>query len=304
MRVLRDLFVLLILAFLGLLIGALPMVAIMALNGGQLTSSSVIVGQWLTGPFVFFLPAILWFLIFHHGENVWKAFYFRMPSWRAVAISIVFTFVSLPIASASASWLSVFELPQSMQDYFDAQAVQQIKMIVLMMGDFGPLSAVNAVLLVGVATGIAEETMFRGAVRRIFADSFGIHGTALIVGFIFSLIHFEFYGFVWRWALGSVYVYLVYCTGSIWPSIVAHALNNSLSVLTMIFSDEFDSALPTTDAEWLALAQSQDMPMPISLSIASFVATVALAAYFWQNRAVFANKALLDEKKQQEIAVD
>jgi len=289
MKVLRDLGFLLIVALIGALVASIPMLVIMAMNNMQLTTSAMLVGQWLTGPLVFFLPAVIWFLIFHRGENVWKGFKFTMPKWNAVAIAVAFTLVSLPFASASSEWLTVFELPESVQSYFDSQMVQQMKMIVMMMGDFGPLYFIDAVLLIGVMTAISEETMFRGAVRRVFSDRLGVHGTALLVGFIFSLIHFEFYGFIWRWVLGSAYVYLVYYSGSIWPSVVAHALNNSMAVVQLMFTDELKGALPQTDAEWMALATSQEMTVPTGFAIASFVATVAVVVYFWLNREKMGN---------------
>ena len=53
----------------------------------------------------------------------------------------------------------------------------------------------------------------------------------MIVGLIFSLIHMEFYGLIPRWILGTCFVYLVYYTGSIWPSVLAHAINNLYALM-------------------------------------------------------------------------
>ena len=39
--------------------------------------------------------------------------------------------------------------------------------------------------------------------------------------------------FIPRWLLGTGFVYLVYWTGSIWPSVIAHAINNLWALIEM-----------------------------------------------------------------------
>ena len=49
---------------------------------------------------------------------------------------------------------------------------------------------------------------------------------------IFSAMHFQFYGFIPRVLLGAFFGYLAFWSGSLWLPIFAHALNNSLVVLS------------------------------------------------------------------------
>ncbi len=52
----------------------------------------------------------------------------------------------------------------------------------------------------------------------------------LLTGLIFSAIHFSWYGFIPRLALGMVLGYIFYYTGNLWYSIIAHFFNNALMV--------------------------------------------------------------------------
>jgi uncharacterized protein len=52
----------------------------------------------------------------------------------------------------------------------------------------------------------------------------------ILTGLIFSAIHFSWYGFIPRVALGMVLGYIFYYTGNLWYSIIAHFFNNALMV--------------------------------------------------------------------------
>lgn len=78
---------------------------------------------------------------------------------------------------------------------------------------------------------IAEELFFRGALQRLIAGTCGAHLAIWTAAFVFSAIHFQFYGFVPRLLLGAALGYLYWYSGSLWPSIVAHFVNNALTVI-------------------------------------------------------------------------
>jgi membrane protease YdiL (CAAX protease family) len=89
-------------------------------------------------------------------------------------------------------------------------------------------------LLALIATTIApfcEEVAFRGwiltALRIRHRPVFAILGSALL----FALMHLDPVRFVALFALGTGYGWLAWRSGSIWPSVLAHATNNGLGVL-------------------------------------------------------------------------
>ena len=57
-----------------------------------------------------------------------------------------------------------------------------------------------------------------------------------ITAFLFSFIHFQFYGFFPRFLLGLYFGYLLVWSGSIWVPVTAHFINNGLAVFYYHFA--------------------------------------------------------------------
>jgi uncharacterized protein len=86
-------------------------------------------------------------------------------------------------------------------------------------------------LVLALIPALGEELLFRGLVQRyaigwIRSPHAGIWFTAAL----FSFIHFQFLGFLPRLLLGAYFGYMVFWTGSLWPAIGLHFLNNALAV--------------------------------------------------------------------------
>lgn len=98
-------------------------------------------------------------------------------------------------------------------------------------GSVGDL--IVGILIIGILTGIAEELFFRGAMQNLFMSMPKVrkHFAIWAAAFIFSFMHFQFFGFVPRLLLGAYFGYLIWWTGSVWVPIIAHAFNNSLVVV-------------------------------------------------------------------------
>jgi membrane protease YdiL (CAAX protease family) len=57
----------------------------------------------------------------------------------------------------------------------------------------------------------------------------------IITSVIFSVIHFSWYGFIPRVALGMVLGTIFYYTGNLWYSIIGHFFNNALMVSILYY---------------------------------------------------------------------
>jgi hypothetical protein len=78
---------------------------------------------------------------------------------------------------------------------------------------------------------LSEELFFRGVLQNVLIDCFKNKHVGVWVGaIIFSAFHLQFYGFLPRILMGAYLGYLLVWTGSLWPGIIAHFLNNGLAV--------------------------------------------------------------------------
>ncbi|MEB0263452.1 MULTISPECIES: type II CAAX endopeptidase family protein [unclassified Mucilaginibacter] len=92
---------------------------------------------------------------------------------------------------------------------------------------------IKNVLLIGFLTAVAEEFMFRGVLQTIFEKwTKNTHIAIWVVAVLFSAFHMEFYGFFPRTLLGAIFGYFVAYSGSIWPAIWGHFLNNATAVIS------------------------------------------------------------------------
>lgn len=155
-------------------------------------------------------------------------------TFRALAGIIIIYILTSPMINQIALWNQEFHLPDSMTGLENSLRGMEESAAAItkkMLDNPSMLNMVIAVLVVGILTGICEELLFRGCLQRILSRSLSHHASIWISAFIFSAIHFQFFGFIPRLLLGAWFGYLLWWTGSIWTSIFAHSLNNSIVVI-------------------------------------------------------------------------
>lgn len=111
-----------------------------------------------------------------------------------------------------------------------------------------------ALLMLGavVLAGLCEELLFRGLLLRLLSLG-GRWGPAIMVTAIaFSLFHLDIIGLLPRTVMGIYFGLLVWRSGSSFPAMLAHGLNNLLAFTAVPFLDGSEAEPPTT-AEALML---------------------------------------------------
>ncbi|MDE7443455.1 MAG: CPBP family intramembrane metalloprotease [Muribaculaceae bacterium] len=160
----------------------------------------------------------------------------RSPRW-AVAVLALFTFMmSVPLMNRIVVWNEGLQLPDSMQSLqvWMAEAEQRAAHLTdMLIGGTSVSSMVMGVLIVGVLAGLSEELFFRGALQRLLMTRpMNAHVAIWLTAALFSLFHFQFFGFVPRMLLGALFGYMAWWTRCLWIPIMLHVVNNSLVVVT------------------------------------------------------------------------
>jgi len=100
-----------------------------------------------------------------------------------------------------------------------------------------PAFLVNLVMI-AVLPAIGEELLFRGVILRFLKEWTGkVHLAVLLSAFIFSTLHFQFYGFFPRFLLGVLLGYMFIWSGSLWVPILVHFINNGTAVIIMFLAN-------------------------------------------------------------------
>ncbi len=94
-----------------------------------------------------------------------------------------------------------------------------------------PGQFVLAFMVIAVIPGIGEELVFRGLVqRKLIEGRLNPHLSIWLAAIIFSAIHIQFFGFIPRMLLGVLFGYLYYWSGDLRVPILAHFMNNGLTI--------------------------------------------------------------------------
>lgn len=202
------------------------------------------------------------------------------PVKAYIGVLIVY-FLALPAMNQLIAWNAGLHFPEwasglenTLRGWEDANSAVTEK--VLSAGSFGGMLC--GVAIVGILTGFSEELFFRGGLQGIFSRS-GV-GVALSVwgaAAIFSAVHFQFFGFFPRLLMGAFFGYLLVWTCSLWPAVFAHALNNSIVVVSYwCYGDDSAGGI-----DGFGIAGEGELPWG---AIASVVATTL---FFWRFRGSF-----------------
>lgn len=108
-------------------------------------------------------------------------------------------------------------------------------------------------LILAVLPAISEELFFRGILQRIFIQLTTRPWVGIIItAIIFSALHGQFLGFFPRMVLGMVLGALYWYSGSLYPGIIAHFLNNAIQVVVVYYRPDMLDKEPEFSAALIA----------------------------------------------------
>lgn len=122
-------------------------------------------------------------------------------------------------------------------------------------GDFLKLS-----FLIAISAGICEEIFFRGMVLNAYEQHTNKRFAFFMSAILFGVFHYNIQNLIGPILLGFIFAYLVYITDSVLSAIIAHAINNWISVIAGFIVNNFGSEL-TEVAQGEASFSSSEMIM-------------------------------------------
>jgi len=195
------------------------------------------------------LPAIIYLWLCSPDDKTEGNFQ-KPLSYMPVVLSAILIVFAQPIigwASELNSYLSLPEGLSSIENWMKNAETQGELITEAFLSTTSTSGLLVNIFMIAVLPAFAEEILFRGALASLFKEwTKNVHLAVFLSAFIFSAIHMQFYGFLPRFLLGLALGYLFFWSGSLWLPIVAHFINNFLSVIVEFL---FRKGIITTNAE-------------------------------------------------------
>lgn len=232
--------------FLYQIIGALLTVLIFGLNLESIPVNSLRL-MTMAGQILFILLPALLFAKWIYSD-VGKIIRIRKPDLKELGLFIIGIIILTPLLQSYLFMQNYFlevlaknsSAINSIKSFFDAlnEMVEKTYGNLLSASNIFELTFV--VIVVAVVPALSEETMFRGFIQRSFELKYKKYLAAIITAVFFSLYHFNPYGFVPLFILGSFFGFAAYKSKTLIIPMILHFLNNfsAVSLYHIIGDDE------------------------------------------------------------------
>ncbi len=201
-------------------------------------------GIWFTQIFVFL--GVGWYVLRATGREPVRYTGLSFPGLGPAAFGFLLGVVNFFVVVAPIQYISQSLMPESWREIYDVADIFRGQT---------PVEMAFIVASVGLGAPVCEEFFFRG----VFFQGLRAHGGPPLRGIalsavVFSAFHLDPVGFLARVELGVLFGWLLVRTGSLWPSILAHAANNLVSTVLFFAAKQVESPQePTTREELMTL---------------------------------------------------
>ena len=200
-------------------------------NGGDVSSFTPGETTYTTTGIAMILSgiAMIWHLI-HFKYVKFNLKSFGEVSGKTIGLSIPLIVAGMLFINLCSEFLG---LPDLMQDTF-----------------LGMSRNVFGIISITIMAPLVEELLFRGAIQGyMLRKGMKPLNAILIASAIFGIVHMNPIQIPFAFAIGLIFGWLYYRTGSVVPGIIGHFINNSIACLQMATLTEEEFNTKTT--EWL-----------------------------------------------------
>lgn len=187
--------------------------------------------QMLLATFIFFAPALATAFILNRKPFAYLGFN-NKNSLKTIMLGLAVMGATVVLSDSLATINEMIPVSENMRVYFKGLEDTYMKQVLVLSHMSGIPDLLFSLLVMALAPAIFEEVFFRGGLQQMMTKATGKAVVSIVVtSLIFSAIHFSFYGFLSRFALGIVLGILFVESKNIWVPILAHFLNNAIAVI-------------------------------------------------------------------------
>ena len=187
--------------------------------------------QTISALCMFFIPAFV--TIWRLSPKPYSYMGFNTKSsFKSILIGMMIMGVTIVLAGALATLNEMIPLTESLKASAKAMEEAYMKQVVVLSNMNGVADLIITLVVMALAPAIFEEVFFRAGFQNMMNRATGKTTLSIVItSLLFSAIHFSYYGFFARFALGMTLGYLFAYSKNIWIPILAHFLNNAVGVI-------------------------------------------------------------------------
>ncbi|MDA3906485.1 MAG: CPBP family intramembrane metalloprotease [Bacteroidales bacterium] len=168
----------------------------------------------------------------------------KSPKISLIGIALVISIVSSPVLNWVMEVNYQAHLPEafaSLENWMRQMEIEATRLTELFLNGNNMSTLLVNLLMMAVLAGLGEELLLRGAIQPLLIKiTKNAHIGIWVAAALFSLMHFQFFGFIPRMLLGALFGYYYYWSRNLWIPIIAHILNNGFIVVYVFFSGTSD----------------------------------------------------------------
>lgn len=213
----------------GILFSSVLGVFVAMINGGEIFSfKNLRIIQVLNQVVGFMMPAVVYAILVKEKPFNFLGFN-KMPAWSLLGIVAMFTII--PFLGTVTDWNDSIVFPESMRAIEEQMRATQQKSEEIIEMFISQGSLFSSLLIIAALAAVSEELLFRSVIQRWLMKLFkNVHVAIIVTAIVFSAFHMDFFGFFPRLFLGVMLGYMFWMTGSIFPSMLMHFVNNATIV--------------------------------------------------------------------------
>ncbi|MEN9684281.1 MAG: hypothetical protein RLZZ28_67 [Bacteroidota bacterium] len=224
----------------------------------------------------FFLPAFILARLLQKNPFSQLGFHANMSSKQVLWVVII-TFASMVLSGALGELNEQIPLPanlfkkaKELEEVYKTSMMGMVKM--KNNADYG-----LAILVLAAAPALFEEVLFRGGFQQVFIGWTKKPVTGIIItSVLFSAVHFSYFGFLPRVALGMVLGLIFFYSKNIWLSVLLHFLNNAF-IVTQLYA---------ASKKGISIEKTMDESMPIWWGVVALAVLLILFHSFRKESAL------------------
>ena len=163
-----------------------------------------------------------------------------------VFLLLILGFAIIPVVGQVQIWTEMVGFSEKVLELHE----NAVKSVMILGAGTSPVDLILGIILMAIIPAIGEEFLFRGALLPVIYNWIrNKHIAVWVSALIFAALHFQVLNFPSMILLGAYLGYLFLWFGNIWLPVLAHFINNMISMMALFIANRNGEGLDAMEPE-------------------------------------------------------